>query len=182
MTGRRIDVEAYENIMSRSSVRSFKDIEISDEEVRKILAAGMAAPSCVNRRDWSFLVTRDPEILGRMADCNGRPAEPLRKAKLGILVLGDLERAFSRAPDYWIIDASIAAENMVLAANALGIGSVWLGTYPQADRVDALRKEFSLPDTVVPHSIIAFGYPSEEEAGKGPRGFYEDDRVHFDKW
>lgn len=86
----------------------------------------MAGPNCVNARDWSFLVAQDRDTLNKMADANGHPAEPLRKAALGILVLGDLERAFSRAQDYWLVDGAIAAENMILAANALGIGSVWL--------------------------------------------------------
>lgn len=98
-----------------------------------------------------------------MADANGRPADPLRGAALGILVLGNLERAFKSAPDYWIIDGSIAAQNMILAAHAMGIGSVWPGTYPQMERVEAQRKLFGLPDTIIPHSIIAFGYPDSSK-------------------
>jgi len=175
-------MNAIENILTRRSVRKFSDRPISEEDLRTILTAGMSGPSCVNARDWSFLVTRDPELLVRMAEANGRPAEPLKKAALGILVLGDLERAFSRAPDYWIIDAAIAAENMVLAAHALGIGSVWLGTYPQTERVEKLRELFSLPDTAVPHSIIAFGYPEDGDLHTPGKGFYEDDRVHVDRW
>ena len=98
---------------------------------------------------------------------------------MGILVLGDLERAFPRAPEYWVVDGAIAAENMILMAESLGIGSVWLGTWPQMDRVERLRQVFDLPETVIPHSIIAFGYPDETPTRKG---FYEEDRVHFDRW
>lgn len=178
-------MDAIENIMTRRSVRSFLDKPVSEEDLKTILDAGMAGPTCVNARDWSFLVTRDPEILSKMADANGRPADPLRGAALGILILGDLERAFPPAPDYWIIDGSIAAQNMILAAHALGIGSVWLGTYPQMERVEAQRELFGLPDTVIPHSVIAFGYPGEEkDDGRPPmaKGYYEADRVHMDKW
>ena len=95
-------------------------------------------------------------------------------------MLGDLERAFPRAPEYWVVDGSIACQNMILAAKALGIGSVWLGTWPQMDRVERQQALFDLPETVVPHSLIAFGYPADPEL-KG-RGFYEEDRVHMDKW
>ena len=172
-------MDAYENILARRSIRKYTEQAISQEDIHKILEAGMAGPSCVNARDWSFLVVQDAGTLNKMADVNGRPAEPLRKAKLGILVLGDLERAFPRAKDYWIVDGAIAAENMILAANALGIGSVWLGTWPQTDRVEGLRKLFDLPETVVPHSVLAFGYPDEAPERKG---FYEGDRVHFEKW
>ncbi|MCM1488642.1 MAG: nitroreductase family protein [Firmicutes bacterium] len=168
-----------EGIQSRRSVRRFTDTPITDDALRIILEAGMSGPSCVNSRDWSFLVTRERDILGKMADANGRPAEPLRNAALGILVLGDLERAFPPAKEYWIIDGAISAENMILAAWGLGIGSVWLGTWPQNDRMEKLRKIFSLPETTVPHSIIAFGYPDEKPEAKG---FYEENRVHIDKW
>ncbi|MBR2264013.1 MAG: nitroreductase family protein [Firmicutes bacterium] len=173
-------MDALQAILTRASVRDFTDQPISDGDLHTILEAGMSGPSCVNARDWSFLVTRDPEILTKMAEANGRPAEPLKKATLGILVLGDLERAFPRAPEYWVVDGSIACQNMILAAKALGIGSVWLGTWPQMDRVERQQALFDLPETVVPHSLIAFGYPADPEL-KG-RGFYEEDRVHMDKW
>jgi nitroreductase len=134
---------------------------VSKEDIDIILKAGMSAPSCVNARDWSFIVVTDEEMLAKMADANGRPAEPLRHAAFAVLVCGDLERAFSKAPEYWIIDASIAAENMILAATDIGIGSVWLGTYPQMERVNRQKELFGLPKTIEPHSIIAFGYPKE---------------------
>lgn len=173
-------MDTIQNILSRVSVRQYSDREISDTDLRTILEAGMSGPSCVNARDWSFIVVRDPEILNKMADANGRPAEPLRNAKLGILVCGDLERAFKGAPDYWVIDGSIAAQNMILAANALGIGSVWLGTWPQMDRVKKQAELFSLPETQVPHSIIAFGYPAI--ASDKEKLIFEADRVHYEKW
>ena len=144
----------------------------------------MSGPSCVNARDWSFIVVTDSEMLNKMADANGRPAWPLRKAALGILVCGDLERAFQGAPDYWVVDGSIAAQNMTLAAEALGIGSVWLGTWPQMNRVKAQAELFGLPEHMVPHSILAFGYPVEEDeqGEKSLRHHWEEDRVHYEKW
>lgn len=174
-------MDALQTILTRASVRKYSDRPIDDEALHTILEAGMSDPTCVNARDWSFIVTRDPEILAKMAAANGRPAEPLKKAALGILILGDLERAFAPAPDYWIIDGAIAGQNMILAAQSLGIGSVWLGTYPQMNRVENLKALFNLPEDKVPHSIIAFGYPVEGEMPRG-KGFYEADRVHTDRW
>lgn len=174
-------MDALETIFTRKSIRKFKDVPVTDEEIHTILKAGMSGPSCVNARDWSFIVVKDKETLNQMADANGRPAEPLRKAAFGILVCGDLEKAFSGAKDYWVIDGSIAIENMILAARAVGIGSVWLGTWPQMDRVKAQSELFHLPDTKIPHSVIAFGYP--EEGTEFPeRDLYDESRVHFDKW
>ncbi len=96
------------------------------------------------------MVVTDPEKLAQMADANGRPAQPLRKAAAGILVCGDLDRAFRFAKDYWVIDGAIAAQNICLAAQELGLGAVWLGTWPQVDRVEAQKKLFALPETIVP--------------------------------
>lgn len=173
-------METIQAITSRISVRKYSKREISDETLRTILEAGMSGPSCVNARDWSFVVVRDPEMLNRMADANGRPAEPLRGAKLAILVCGDLERAFRGAPDYWVVDGSIAAQNMILAAHSLGIGSVWLGTWPQMERVRAQAELIGLPRTQVPHSIIAFGYPAAPAAKE--KLLFEEDRVHYERW
>ncbi len=173
-------MEALENIFTRKSVRKFTAQPISREDIRTILAAGMSGPTCVNSRQWSFLAVTDKQMLNRMADANGRPAAPLREAALGILVCGDLSRAFQPAPDYWVIDGAIAAQNMILAAHALGIGSVWLGTWPQKQRVQNQAALFGLPEQIVPHSLLAFGYP--EAADDQPRDLYEDDRVHWEQW
>ncbi len=173
-------MDALECIRSRISVRRFSDREISDEVLHAILEAGMSGPTAVNARPWSFIVVRDPETLNAMADGNGRAAQPLRGAKLGILVLGDLERAYKNAPDYWVVDGSIAAQNMILAAHAMGVGSVWLGTWPQQEKIAAQAALFNLPETQVPHSIIAFGYP--EAPDDKQKLLYEEDRVHFEHW
>lgn len=175
-------METLKAIASRKSIRNFTEQTISNEDINKILSAGMSGPSCVNARQWSFLVITDKEMLQKMADANGKPAEPLRNAALAILVCGDLNRAFKPAPDYWIIDASIACQNMILAAHDLGIGSVWLGTWPQQDRVQAQADLFHLPDEIIPHSIIAFGYPVDTNEQISERNLYEKDRVHFEKW
>lgn len=174
-------MDGYEMIMSRRSIRKYTDEPVSDEVLRKILAAGMSAPSCANTRDWAFIAVRDRETLAKMADANGRPAQLLKEAPAAILVLGDTDRSFPRAKDYWVIDGAAVCENLLLAAHSLGLGAVWLGTWPQMERVEAQAKLFNLPETVIPHSIIALGYPAEDKSGV-PHKDYEDDRVHFEKW
>ena len=89
-------------ILTRRSCREFTDKPIKSETLHQLLEAAMSGPSCVNAQDWSFVVVTDPEKLAQMADANGRPAEPLRKAAAGILVCGDLDRAFRFAKDYWV--------------------------------------------------------------------------------
>lgn len=171
------------SIFERRSTRYFTDRPISDEDVRTILKAGMSGPTAVNARDWAFIVVTDREMLDRMADINGKAADPLKRATLGILVCGDLDRSFSKAPNYWIIDGAIAGQNMLLAAQELGIGSVWLGTWPQEDRMKAQAELFNLPENIIPHSILAFGYPLDvvdEKRHEKPE--WEADRVHYERW
>ena len=174
-------MDALQNLFNRRSVRDFTVQPIEEEKLHRILEAGMSGPCCVNARDWSFIVVTDREKLLEMAEANGRPAQPLKKAAAAILICGDLERAFPPAKDYWIIAGAIAVQNMTLCADALGLGSVWLGTWPQMDRVEKQAALFNLPETIVPHSVLALGYPAEEN--KEPReSRYEENRVHFEKW
>lgn len=173
-------MDAIQAILTRKSVRAFIDQGISKGDIHTILQAGMSGPTCVNSRPWSFIVVEEREKLAQMAQANGNPAKPLKNAALGILVCGDLNRAFPPAPDYWVIDGAIAAQNMILAAHALGIGSVWLGTWPQMDRVEKQRALFGLPEKIVPHSILAFGYPVKEDCAQ--RDLFEEDRVYFETW
>ena len=174
-------MNTLEALLTRRSCRKFTDKPIEKEKLHQLLQAAMSGPSAVNARDWSFVVVSDPEKLAQMADANGRPAEPLRKAAAGILVCGDLQRAFPPAQAYWVIDGAIAAQNICLAAQELGLGAVWLGTWPQQDRVEAQKQLFALPESIVPHSIIALGYPDVDlTAPREER--YEADRVHFERW
>lgn len=173
-------MDTLQAIFSRKSVRSFTNQPIKSETLDMILKAGMSGPSCVNARDWFFLAVRDKETLKKMAEANGPNAKPLLKADTGILVCGDTERAYKTAKDYWIIDGAIAAENMLLAAHALGIGGVWLGVYPEMNRVSAQSALFGLPEHAVPHSILAFGYPEKPEIREIDR--MEPSRIRYEKW
>lgn len=174
-------MDALDMILSRRSTRRFIDKPIAPEKLHKLLEAAMSGPCCVNARDWAFIVVTDRQKLNLMADANGRPAQPLRNAAAGILVCGDMARAFAPAKDYWITDGAIAAQNICLCAQALGIGAVWLGTWPQMERVEAQKRLFNLPEQIVPHSIIALGYP-EDDITSARESRYEADRVHFEKW
>lgn len=173
-------MEAVENILKRRSIRKYTTEKIDADTMHKLLECGMAGPTCVNARDWAFIAVDDNELLAKLAECNGRPAGMLPDAAAAIIVCGDLSRAFPRAKDYWIIDASIATQNIVLVANAMGIGTVWLGTYPQMERVEKIEKLLELPEEIVPLAVIALGYPAEEKPDD--KFIYEESRVHFNKW
>ncbi len=165
-----------ETIYNRKSVRRYTNEKISDEIIQKLLEAGMSGPSATNARPWSFVVVNDEKILNDMAIANMKYAEPLRNSQLAILVCGDLDRS---CLDFWVIDCSIAAQNMTLAAEELGLGSVWLGVWPVEERVNNQAKLFNLPEKIVPHSILVFGYPDDEVSKKKTKKIWEEGRVHY---
>ena len=174
-------MDTIKNIFTRKSIRTFEDRPIAQEDMKTLLTAAMSGPSCVNARDWQFIVVQDKEMLNKIADANGRPAEPLRRATAGIIVCGDRKKAFQGAPDYWVIDHSIACQNIILAARELGIGSVWLGTWPQMNRVEKLSELFGLPEHVIPGSVIALGY-SEETNDFPEKNAYDEKAIHWEKF
>ena len=173
-------MDAIQAIKTRISTREFNDQPISDEAVRTILEAGMSGPTAVNARPWSFIVVRDKATIEKLAAAGSRPNMPLMTATMAIVVCSDPERYFKFVPDFWIVDASIATQNMILAAHAMGIGSVWIGGWPAPDRLQTFTEFFQLPEGVVPHSVVAFGYPAKENTNE--KLIYEEDRVHFEKW
>lgn len=174
-------MDSMQNILTRRSIRSYEDRRISDADMQTILTAAMSGPTCANTRDWQFIVVEDKKTLNLMADANGRPAAPLRQAAAGILICGDLDKAFPKAKEYWIIDGAIAGQNISLAARSLGIGSVWLGTWPEMERVKNLTQLFRLPESVIPHSIIALGYSKETE-DISEKNAYDESCIHRETW
>lgn len=173
--------ETVNTILKRRSIRKFTDQKIDEATVKTVLSCGMSGPTAVNARDWSFIVVDDREILRDWALISGRGGRIMAGCALAIMICADGERAVSRAPDFRIIDGSIAGQNMILAAESLGLGSVWLGVWPVQERIQAQKEYFSLPETVTPHSIIAFGYPDEDKSSL-PHPDYEESRVHYNKW
>ncbi|MCF0238605.1 MAG: nitroreductase family protein [Sphaerochaetaceae bacterium] len=176
-------MKVLETIKKRRSIREFSDQIISDEDLNTILQAAMCGPSAVNSRDWQFIVVRDKDTLNKMADCNGVAAKPLRNANVGILVCADTSRSYSGAPEYYAVNCSIATQNILLQARELGIGSVWLGTWPQSQKVNNLKNLFSLPENIIPHSLIALGYPKNiSELELGCRSTFDPNLIHYEKW
>ncbi len=163
-----------ETILSRRSIRKYTSKPVSRHDVKMMLEAAMAAPSASNLKPWHFVVVTGRETLGKLAEVHPH-GKMLSEAPLCIAVCGDLTISES----FWVQDCSAATENLLLAASALGLGSVWLGVYPRQDRVDNIRKVLKLPETVMPLNLISIGHPAEE---KEPRTQYDEARVHLQHW
>lgn len=155
-----------DNIATRVSVRSYLDKPVEEVKIEQLLRAGMAAPSAVNKQPWHFVVVTDKEQLKALAKTNPY-AGMAAKAPLAIVVCGDMKKALpGKAQEFWVQDCSAATENILLAANALGLGAVWTGTYPTEERCEAVAKVLQLPKSIVPLNIIVIGYPDGKNTPK----------------
>jgi len=163
-------------IFNRASVRSFDGRKVGPEEIELLMKAAMAAPSACNQQPWEFVVVTDAAILKELSTCSPY-AGCIGQAPLGIAVCMKTEGL--RAPDYAQIDASAAAENILLEAVELGLGAVWLGIAPGKERMEAVRKVIGAPETIQPFCLIACGYPDKPTA---PTDRYDPARVHYEKW
>ena len=148
-------------IFQRVSVRKFTDQEVEAEKVELLLRAAMAAPSAGNQQPWTFCVVRDPELLARLSEVSPY-AGPIRGAKVGIAVMG-LGQGL-RFPEYWEQDLGACTQNLLLEAEHLGLGAVWMGIAPLKDRMGAVRGALGLGEDVKPFCLVAVGYPAERPA------------------
>ena len=156
--------EAIKNIMTRTSIRKYTDQPVSKTDIETLLRAGMAAPTAVNRQPWHFVVVTDKSKLKELAGGRGGMLE---QCALAIVVCGNMEKTMQgKGQEFWIQDCSAATENILLAANALGLGAVWTGGYPMEERVASISKALKLPETIIPLCTIVIGHPAESPTPK----------------
>ncbi|MFY9638649.1 MAG: nitroreductase family protein [Methanobacterium sp.] len=174
-------MDTLEVIKTRRSIRKYKDEAISDNILKELLEAGMSGPTGGNNRPWEFIIINDHEILRKIPDApSGASFAP--DAPLAILVCGDLEK-YSGLPekylDVWVIDCSIAAQNILLAAHGKDLGAVWTGVYPMEERVNGIKTLLELPKNIIPLVLIVIGYPAEQLPVEDR---YDASRVHYNKF
>lgn len=158
--------KTLEVIHSRKSVRHFTNQAVSKEQIETLLKAGMAAPTAVNRQPWVFYVVTLRESLDTLS-AHLPYAKMLTQAQAAIVVCGDMEKAGNlKDKGYWIQDCAAATENILLAAESMGLGAVWTASYPYDDRTKAVIKELNLPETHIPLNVIPIGYPTGEDLPK----------------
>ncbi|MCB6973635.1 MULTISPECIES: nitroreductase family protein [Butyricimonas] len=162
-----------ENIAARKSVRKYLKKEVEEEKITAMLKAGMAAPSGMDRRPWEFVVVTDRAALDSMA-ASLPYAKMLAQAPMAIVVCGDSTRS-----SYWYVDCSAVTQNILLAAEALGLGAVWTAAYPYEDRIGVVRKYTAMPEQFVPLCIIPVGYPDGPQKAKDK---YDESKIHRNKF
>lgn len=171
--------QVLETIHNRKSVRHFTDEPVSKDLLLELLKAAMAAPSARNLQPWSFICITNRNTLDQLA--NGLPyAKMLFRAKAAIVVCGIPDRSGQDSPEgYWVQDCSAASQNILLAAEALGLGAVWTGVYPRPERVSIVREILGIPEKIFPLNVIPVGYP---EGTDRPKDKFHSENIIWESW
>lgn len=168
-------------MQNRRSVREYTGDKIESGSLKKILQAGLLAPSGRGSRPWEFIVVRDKKILQRMSQCRIGAAEMLAEADCAIVVLGDGD-----VTDIWVEDCAIAMTNMHLMADSLGVGSCWVQGRLRTDASGRstesyLRNLLDFPKRYRLEAVLALGMPYNH-----PEAYELDElpweKVHYEKF
>lgn len=137
----------------RYSVRDYQQKPVEEEKLNMIMEAGRVSPTAANQQPNHFLVLTESEDLKKLE----KGANP-HGAPLAIIVCADKNSAWVRPFDNTSmvdIDASIATDHMMMCAEDLGLGSCWITYFDPM----IIRKEFNIPENLIPINILVIGYP-----------------------
>lgn len=148
------------SIFTRRSIRNFLDKEVEQEKIEKILRVGMQAPSAWNFMPWEFIVVRDKDILNKISKMSPY-AIPAANSNVAIIALANTKLV--EKDNLWFQqDLAACIENMSLQATEENLGSVWLGFYPEKNRVNLIKEFFELPEHIIPFAVVALGYSNSK--------------------
>lgn len=174
---------ALDVIMSRKSVRSYTEQPLQDAQIQTLLRAAMAAPSGVNIQPWRFVVVTDQAVKEALQDGDTRAQGMYGSAAAIFVICGEthisLPDGQSRENGNWTADCAAATENLLLAAEALGLGAVWTACYPYENRMSKAIEVLGIPEGVTPYALVPVGYPAGENT---PKDKWKPEKIHYNHW
>jgi len=172
-------MDLFEAIEKRHSYRGdFTDDPVPREDLRRIVEAGIRAPSAANEQVASFVVVDEPDLLAQLAEIVDKPV--CRSAKAVIVCVAD-PRVILGGVSFATEDCAASVENMLLAATALGYATVWLdGVLRREDRARRIARLLGVPDDREVRILLPIGVPAEQHAQKEKLPF--DRRAWFNRY
>jgi len=166
-------LDVFEAIKSRRSVRAFTQEPVSEEAVEKLLDAARWAPSAGNIQPWEFVVVRDPAVKRGLSEAALNQTF-IEEAPVVIVVCANVQRSGqgygSRGVNlYSLQDTAAATQNILLAAQAIGLGTCWVGSFHEEE----VRTVLNVPTGVRPVAIIPVGHPAVKPRARSRRPLSE---------
>lgn len=185
---RRIYADLFNIINMRRSERKFLSKEVDEGKLDAIFEAARWAPSWQNKQCWHFLVVKDKEKIKAIAKYSTIINSWIANAPAVIIACGDPSLSGVRDDlQYFLVDVAIATTHFVLAAQALGFGTCWVGVFDE----DMIKEIFDIPENIRIVALIPIGYPTpkknksfnlREVILNANRRKWTDDFVHWEKW
>lgn len=175
-------MEFFEAVANRHSYRGpFTDQAVDPDDLRKIVQAGLDAPSGMNHQTTSFVIVNDPDLVSQIAGMH-QSNKAVQQAKAFIVCTIDREpESIYEGHHFQVEDCSAAVENMLLAVTATGYAAVWIdGWLRPADRAEAIGKLLGVPADKVVRIILPIGIP--EYPVRGPEKKPFDQRAWFNSY
>ena len=151
----------FDVIKTRNSIRKYIDKPVAPEKIEQIMTAAQLAPSWKNGQCWKFVLVTDPEQKKSLIRCTSVFNQSWMGTEYAIIVAcADPARSgFRNDQHYYLVDAAIAMEHLILAATELGLGTCWIGGFEEAKA----KKVLAIPDNYRVVAMTALGYPAEKE-------------------
>lgn len=173
-------MELFEAIAKRQSYRgSFAETAVGRDDLRKIVQAGLQAPSGKNEQTTRFVIVDDAEMLGRIGGMGGAN-KALQEARALIACVVDREaKAIYEGHAFEVEDCAAAVENMMLAVTALGYATVWIDGWLRAEgRAAAIGELLGVPPEKVVRVMLPIGVATQDY--KRPVKMRFEERAWFD--
>ncbi len=166
-----------DTINNRRSVRKYSTKIVEEEKLFAILKAAMQAPSAVNQQPWEFIVVENEDKKNILSQTSTH-TKFSQKASAIIVVL--MKNVDLKAGEFAPQDLGASIQNLMLEAVNLGLGTTWMGVYPNQERVDYVRKALNIEERVSPFALIAVGYPEIDGSNRFIDRF-DEKRIKFIK-
>jgi len=167
-----MDIPFADPVLTRRSIRRYTSRPVDNEQIHLLLCAAMSAPSAEDERPWYFVVALEAPLRLQLSEVSAF-THIVKDAPAAIIVCGD--ESLQKQVGCWVLDCAAATENILIEANHIGLGAVWLGIYPVEGRIQKVRAILSLPKNIVPFAIVPIGHPAEK---KEPRVRFDKQKVH----
>ena len=170
-------MDVYEAIARRKSVRKFKDEEVSEEVVSRLLEAARLAPSASNRQEWRFVVVREPAMRSQLIEA-ARGQKFVGEAPVVLACCAETdEHVMACGQLCYPIDVAIAIDHITLCAAAEGLGSCWIGAFNE----DKVKELLGIPSPIRVVGLLPIGYPVDTSEVKKKR-LPLTEIVKYERW
>lgn len=144
-------------IRQRRSIRSYREVDVEEDKLKKVLEAARLSPSASNRQEWKFIIIKDKETKRKLAQAAFNQTFIAEAPVVLVACATETNTVMLCGQPAYTVDVSIACAFMVLQAYELGLGTCWIGAF----REDEVKRILDIPESVRVVAMTPLGYPRE---------------------